>query len=69
MVRSIIGMAHGLGLRVVAEGLETEAQVALLRDEGCDLFQGFYFGRPMAGDAIVPFSARDLSNGAPSDKG
>ena len=53
LLRSIIGMAHGLGLEVVAEGLETEAQVALVRAEGADLLQGFYYGRPMPADALT----------------
>ncbi|ABI56991.1 EAL domain-containing protein [Alkalilimnicola ehrlichii MLHE-1] len=50
---SIIGMAQGLGLRVVAEGVETEAQVALLQREGCDLLQGYHFARPMAAEAVT----------------
>lgn len=53
LLRSIIGMAQGLGLRVVAEGVETEAQVALLQREGCDLLQGYHFGRPMPEDAVT----------------
>jgi diguanylate cyclase (GGDEF)-like protein/PAS domain S-box-containing protein len=49
LVRSIIGLAKGLGLVVNAEGVETEAQAQLLREEGCDEVQGFHFARPMAG--------------------
>jgi diguanylate cyclase (GGDEF)-like protein/PAS domain S-box-containing protein len=48
LVRSIIGLARGLGLETNAEGVETEAQAQLLREEGCQEVQGFYFGRPMA---------------------
>jgi diguanylate cyclase (GGDEF)-like protein/PAS domain S-box-containing protein len=46
ITRAIIGLGHTLGLRVVAEGVETEQEVALLRDAGCDEFQGFLFSRP-----------------------
>jgi EAL domain-containing protein (putative c-di-GMP-specific phosphodiesterase class I) len=39
-------MAHGLGLRVVAEGIETDRQLQVLRSIGCDDGQGYLFGRP-----------------------
>jgi diguanylate cyclase (GGDEF)-like protein len=51
LIRAIIGMAHNLRLLVVAEGVETEAQLAVLRSLGCDVLQGFYFYRPMKSDA------------------
>ncbi|MCP3688489.1 MAG: EAL domain-containing protein [Gammaproteobacteria bacterium] len=47
LVKSIIAMAHGLGLEVIAEGVETEEQWHYLRLLGCDLAQGYFFGRPM----------------------
>jgi EAL domain-containing protein (putative c-di-GMP-specific phosphodiesterase class I) len=47
IVTAIVAMARGLGLGVVAEGVETEAQVAFLRSLSCDMVQGFHFGRPM----------------------
>ena len=47
IVTSIIAMAHALGLTVVAEGVETEEQLAVLRRLGCDQAQGFYFGKPV----------------------
>jgi EAL domain-containing protein (putative c-di-GMP-specific phosphodiesterase class I) len=53
MVRSTIDLAHGLGLKVVAEGIEEPGCLALLRDAGCDLVQGYLIGRPMAADAFV----------------
>jgi diguanylate cyclase (GGDEF)-like protein len=49
MVRSIVGFAHGLGLTVVAEGVETSAAWKSLRDMGCDIAQGFRVARPMPG--------------------
>lgn len=47
IARTVIGLAHNLGLPVVAEGVETEAQFEFLLDCGCDLFQGFLLARPM----------------------
>ena len=46
LVRAIIAMAHALGLEVVAEGVETPIQEAVLRQMGCRLAQGWFFGRP-----------------------
>ena len=48
LVRGIIGLAHNLRLTVVAEGVETEKQLAILRSLGCDMSQGFYLHRPLA---------------------
>jgi EAL domain-containing protein (putative c-di-GMP-specific phosphodiesterase class I) len=45
-------MAHGLGLTVVAEGVETAAQRDFLVDVGCDLLQGFFFSRPVPPDVF-----------------
>lgn len=52
ITRGIISMAHHLGLRVVAEGVETDAQYAFLRRSRCDEFQGYLFARPMAFDML-----------------
>ena len=46
IVAGVISLAHGLGLVAVAEGVETEDQAGHLRDLGCDLAQGYHFGRP-----------------------
>ena len=46
IVSAIIDMSRGLRLRVVAEGVETAAELAFLRDAGCDEVQGFLLGRP-----------------------
>ena len=47
IVRTVISLAHTLNLRVVAEGVETEGQLAYLRGLACDEMQGFYFSRPV----------------------
>ncbi|GBD48195.1 GGDEF family signaling protein [Methylopila sp. Yamaguchi] len=59
IVRAIINLGHSLGLDVVAEGVETAAQVAHLRAEGCDEVQGYYFGRPMPVDDFVALVRRE----------
>jgi len=47
IVRAIADMAHGLGLRLIAEGVETEAAAAMLRQLRCDMAQGFLYSRPV----------------------
>ena len=47
VLRHIISLAHGLGMDVLAEGVETGEQVQFLREVGCDVIQGFYFSRPL----------------------
>ena len=47
IVASIISLAHNLQLEVIAEGVETEEQLAYLREKGCDIVQGFYFSEPL----------------------
>ncbi len=51
IVRAIVGIAHSLGLHLVAEGVETMEQLACLRELGCHSAQGFFFARPMSADA------------------
>ncbi|MEI6732392.1 MAG: EAL domain-containing protein [Comamonadaceae bacterium] len=52
IVNVIISMAHGLGLKVVAEGVETQAQCEWLRTSVCDEIQGYFFSRPVSAQAI-----------------
>ncbi|MHB8550316.1 MAG: EAL domain-containing protein, partial [Acidiferrobacterales bacterium] len=47
IVRSTIGLAHDLGLRVVAEGIESAESWKCLSELGCDVAQGYYIARPM----------------------
>jgi len=62
-VRSTIELAHNLGLRVVAEGVENEAVLTALTALGCDSVQGYHLGRPLSADefghwlAVSPWSA------------
>jgi EAL domain-containing protein (putative c-di-GMP-specific phosphodiesterase class I) len=53
LVRLIIDMAHGLGHDVVAEGVETRPQLAILQALGCDRGQGYFFSAPMAADSVT----------------
>ncbi|WP_233235224.1 bifunctional diguanylate cyclase/phosphodiesterase [Bordetella sp. LUAb4] len=55
IVRAMINMSHHLGLRVIAEGVETTAQRVMLRDWGCDEIQGYWYGRPMPAAAASVF--------------
>jgi diguanylate cyclase (GGDEF)-like protein len=52
IVAAVMGMAHAMGLSVVAEGVETSTQVDALRVLGCDEAQGYYFARPQAAERI-----------------
>ncbi len=53
IVETIIAMANKLKLRVIAEGVETEQQLEVLRLKGCEHYQGYYFSRPLAHDAFI----------------
>jgi diguanylate cyclase (GGDEF)-like protein len=58
---AIIAMGHALGLRVIAEGVETEAHLTLLQKQGCDEVQGYLVGRPVPSDRFVDHLARKRS--------
>jgi len=55
LVDSIIDIGHSLGIKVVAEGVETMEHAAVLRDLGCDALQGYAFAAPMSSDALMEF--------------
>jgi diguanylate cyclase (GGDEF)-like protein/PAS domain S-box-containing protein len=57
IVRAIVSLGHSLEMEVIAEGVETPEQLALLRAEGCDEVQGYHFGRPMQADHFIAFAA------------
>ena len=55
IVRSIIDLGHNLGLKVVAEGVETQEAQNMLRSFDCDEMQGYYYSRPIPADAITKY--------------
>ena len=55
---AVIAMAHKLRYKVVAEGIETEAQYRFLRESGCDYGQGYYFSRPLPASDLLEFCGR-----------
>lgn len=55
MVQNIIAIGKNFNMHVVAEGVETEAQKALLQSYGCDLFQGYYFAKPLSKEDLMHF--------------
>ena len=65
ITRAIIAMAHGLGLTVVAEGVESKEQLAILDKEGCDQVQGFLIGQPMPSEQFAEL----LEEQTPSTRG
>jgi diguanylate cyclase (GGDEF)-like protein/PAS domain S-box-containing protein len=55
IVKAVLSLGRSLGIRVVAEGVETAAQASFLREYGCDLGQGYHFGRPMPARDVPQF--------------
>lgn len=68
IVRTIITLGKTLGLEVIAEGIETEAQARRLRELGCPLAQGFHFARPLASADLDAFMA-SAAEAAPAELG
>jgi diguanylate cyclase len=66
VVDAVIRLAHALGLRVVAEGVETERQCEILATLGCDEFQGYLFARPMAAEQVIIWVAGDFRHTGPA---
>jgi ammonium transporter, Amt family len=58
---AILSLARGLGLKTLAEGVETPGQLEFLRREGCQFYQGFFFRRPMPVEEVERFLAEDVS--------
>lgn len=68
LIDGIITLAHGLRMKVVAEGIETTAQLDYLRSHGCDEAQGYWLCKPVPADEVRNFMARHLRNQfAPSE--
>ena len=71
-VRAIINLAHQLGMKTVAEGVETEAQFHLLNDMECDYYQGYLLAKPLTVDGVhqmfaeLDRPARTKSSAAPN---
>jgi len=61
IVAAIINMATSLGVRTIAEGVETAGQLAFLRLQGCNEVQGYYFSRPMPADEFETYVRTTLS--------
>ncbi len=66
IVAAMIGLAKGLGWAVTAQGVETEEQLALLRELGCDIVQGYYLSRPVTSEEATKLLEGDLSTMANS---
>jgi EAL domain-containing protein (putative c-di-GMP-specific phosphodiesterase class I) len=63
---AIISMARSLNLKVIAEGVEDEAQMSFLRAHHCDEIQGYYFSKPLGADAVAEkLRARTLPSAKP----
>jgi diguanylate cyclase (GGDEF)-like protein len=65
---AIIAMGHALGLRVIAEGVETEAHLALLQKQGCDEIQGYLVGRPVPAERFVEHLTRKRPAAGPATR-
>jgi EAL domain-containing protein (putative c-di-GMP-specific phosphodiesterase class I) len=63
IVDAVIALAHGLGIGVVAEGIETASQLERLRELGCDLGQGYLFSRPVPADRVARLLRKGRSSG------
>lgn len=62
MVASIVAMAHNLGLKVVAEGVEDKTQLAIIKTLRCEYVQGFYFAKPMSADDFIRYIEHHQTN-------
>lgn len=61
IVKTMIKLAHGLGKRILAEGVETAMQLQLLRNLSCDTVQGYYFAKPLSEQDAISFARQPVS--------
>ncbi len=66
MVRNMIRLGHDLGMQLVAEGVEEEDQLLVLKELGCDITQGYYFSPPVAGDEFIGKTSEIVDSQAPT---
>ncbi len=69
IARAVIAMAHSLDMKVIAEGVETEAQTAFLAANGCDEIQGYYFSRPLPQAELAAWAAARREAARPGNAG
>jgi diguanylate cyclase len=62
LTNAIIGLAHDLRLKVIAEGVETGEQMTFLRERGCDLAQGYYLSRPLPAGELTELLEKETGN-------
>jgi diguanylate cyclase (GGDEF)-like protein len=66
IIRATVALAHDLGLRVIAEGVENDSSRGLVANLGCDVYQGFGLSRPLPADQVVPWLQRRTAYPSPS---
>jgi len=59
-VRAVVGLAHSMGLTVVAEGVERAEQLRMLKELHCDMAQGFFFSEPVSLQSLEPLAGAAL---------
>jgi len=56
IIQAVITLAHSLSLKVVAEGIEEKEQLSVLKEQGCDIIQGYYFSQPLCGEEFIEWA-------------
>jgi EAL domain-containing protein (putative c-di-GMP-specific phosphodiesterase class I) len=64
IVSAFLALATGLGMTTLAEGIETEEELAFLRERGCKLGQGFYFSKPVPPEEIIAYAFGGIPSAA-----
>ena len=58
IVKATIGLAHNLGMKVVAEGVENQESAEHLRELGCDSLQGFFYSKPISPEELIAMAGK-----------